>query len=254
MERFAGKVAVVTGASAGIGAAIAEELVKNGVIVAGLARRVEKVEELAKKINEKKGCFTRKDKSKGKLYAFKCDMTKEADIVSAFKNIVSKLGSISILINSAGMMKITDLINGDTAKWKSTFDTNVLGLSIATREGVQNMKNNRTEGHIIHINSLAGHIVADFPGINVYGASKYAVTALAETLRLDLNREKLPIKVTNISPGYVKTEFQTAAGFEGGVLPLPPLYALDIAEAVIYALSTPPHVNIKELTLQAVGS
>jgi len=242
MDRFVGKVAVITGASAGIGVAIVEELVKSGLIVAGLARRVERVEELAKQL---KG-------EKGKLYAFKCDMTKEEEIVSAFKEITSKLGNISILVNNAGMMKISDLIQGDTEIWKQTLDTNVLGLCIATREAVQNMKAHGTKGHIIHMNSIAGHRVADFPGVNVYGASKYAVTALAETLRLDINREKLNIKVTSISPGYVKTDFQAAAGI--GELPFPPLFASDLSDAVLYVLSTPPHVNINEIILQAVGS
>lgn len=71
-----------------------------------------------------------------------------------------------------------------------------MGLCIATKEAVQNMKANNTQGHIIHINSIAGHVVMDFPGTDVYTASKHAVTALAETLRLEVNREKLPIKVT----------------------------------------------------------
>lgn len=243
LDRFVGKVAVVTGASSGIGEAIAEQLVKNGVIVAGLARRVERVEQFSKKLSGEKG----------KLHAFKCDMTKEAEIVSAFKQVVSKLGNISILVNNAGLMQQTDLINGDAAKWKLTLDTNILGLSIATREAVQNMKAKSTQGHIIHINSVMGHKVMDFPGANVYGATKYAVTALAETLRLDISREKLPIKVTSISPGYVKTEFQAVAGLPSD-LPFPPLYPPDVADAVIFAVSTPPHVNINEVTVQAVGS
>lgn len=240
IDKFVGKVAVVTGASSGIGAAIVEELVKSGVIVAGLARRVDRVKELAQKLGGEKG----------KLYAFKCDMTKEGDIISAFKEIISKLGNISILVNNAGILKLNGLIDGDTQVWKNTIDTNVLGLCIATREAVQNIKASGTEGHIIHINSTLGHSVADFPGLNVYGATKFAVTALAETLRLDINREKLPIRVTSVSPGYVKTEIFGDAGD----LPIPGLEAVDVAEAVIYALSTPPHVNVKEVTLQAVGS
>lgn len=243
LDRFVGKVAVVTGASAGIGEAIVEQLVKNGVIVAGLARRVDRVEELSKKLSGEKG----------KLHAFKCDMTKEEEIVSVFKQVVSKLGNIYILVNNAGLAQQTDLINGDAAKWRVVLDTNILGLSIATREAIQNMKANKTQGHIFHINSIAGHKVIDWPGVNVYGATKYAVTALAETLRMDVSREKLPIKVTSISPGYVKTEFQAVAGLPSE-LPIAPLYSPDVADAVIYALSTPPHVNINEVTLQAVGS
>lgn len=242
MDKFVGKVAIVTGASAGIGEAIVEELVKSGVIVAGLARRVDKVEAIAKKLSGEKG----------KLHAFKCDMTKEQDITSTFNEIIKKLGNVHILINNAGLSLATDLINGDTDKWKTVIDTNIVGLCIATREAVQNMKANGTKGHVIHINSVLGHVVMDFPGLNVYGATKYAVTALAETLRLDINREKLPIKVTSVSPGYVKTEFQAVAGI--GPLPFPGLSSLDVAEAVTYALSTAPHVNVKEIIIEATGN
>lgn len=244
LDRFVGKVAIVTGASAGIGVAIVEQLVKNGVIVAGLARRVELIEELAKKLSGEKG----------KLHAFKCDISKEGDIVSVFKEIVRKLGNISILVNNAGLARQTDLINGDTEKWKLTLDTNVLGLSIATREAIQNMKENGTQGHIIHINSVLGHKVVQYPDfhLNIYGATKYAVTALTETLRLDISREKLPIKITSVSPGYVRTEFLSAASYPDEATP--PLFSPDVADAVIFALSTPPHVNINEVILQAVGS
>lgn len=242
LDRFVGKVAIVTGASAGIGAAIVEELVKGGLIVAGFARRVDRIEALAKKLSG----------SKGKLHAFKCDMTKENDIKSAIKEVTQKLGPIHVLINNAGMMQITSLINGDTEKWKTTLDTNILGLCIATREVVQNMKANGTAGHIVHINSVLGHKVIDFPGVNVYGATKYAVTCLTETLKNEIKAEKLPIKVTSISPGYVKTEFQAAAGMQTEIA-YPPLYAPDIADAVYYALATPAHVNVDEVQVQALG-
>ncbi|KAL1513591.1 hypothetical protein ABEB36_002985 [Hypothenemus hampei] len=234
IKRFEGKVAVVTGASSGIGAAISEELVKNGIIVAGLARRTEKVEELSKNLSGKKG----------KLHAFKCDLTKEEDIVSVFEEIKNKLGPINILVNNAGLSQKGSLIDGDTKAWKTVLDTNILGLCIATREAVQDMKTNNTKGHIIHINSVLGHQVIDYAGLNVYGPSKYAVTALAQTLRFDINREKLPIKITSVSPGYVKTEFQQVAGLETLPPAVPGLAGEDVADAVIYTLSTPPSVNI----------
>ncbi|CAG9766549.1 unnamed protein product [Ceutorhynchus assimilis] len=241
MERFQGKVAVVTGASAGIGASIVEDLVKNGVIVAGLARRINRVEDLAKKLSNKKG----------KLHAFKCDMTKEEEIKEAIGQVIEKLGPIHILVNNAGLMQEATLINGDTQAWKTTLDTNILGLCIATREVVQNMKANNTLGHIIHINSVLGHKIMDFPGLNVYPATKYAVTCLAGSLMSELKHEKLRIKVTSISPGYVKTEFQAVAGLPNET-PIPALYGPDVADAVIYALSTPPHVNVNEVTVEAI--
>ncbi|KAH1015302.1 hypothetical protein HUJ05_013056 [Dendroctonus ponderosae] len=235
LERFIGKVAVVTGASAGIGAAIVEELVKNGLIVAGLARRINKIEKIAHKLSGQKGT----------LCAFKCDLTEESQIIATVEEVIGTLGPISILINNAGLSQHTSLLRGETKKWKTVLDTNILGLCIVTREVAQNIIANKTAGHIIHINSVLGHVVLDIPGLNMYGPTKYAVTSLAETLRLEINREKLHVKVTSISPGYVKTEFQDIAEF--GELPMPALHPADVADAVIYALSTPPHVNVCKL-------
>ncbi|XP_030758791.1 farnesol dehydrogenase-like [Sitophilus oryzae] len=240
LERFQGEVAVVTGAAAGIGKAIVEELVKKGIIVAGLDIRPERLPEVALALS----------KEKGQLHVFKCDMKKEVEIKSTIREVIKKLGNIHILVNNAGVFQATDLINGDTEKWKTTIETNMLGNLIATREVVQNMKENNTEGHIVHINSILGHAVSDLPNLNVYPATQHAITALAETLRLDLKRENLNIKVTSISPGYVKTELQSAAG----VGEIPSLNGSDVAEAVIYALATAPHINVSELRIEAVGS
>lgn len=102
-----------------------------------------------------------------------------------------------ILINNAGGAGLsTNLIEGDTEVWKRVFDLNVLGLCIATREAVKNMKENNVDGHIIHINSIAGHKVLNVPNFNVYPASKFAVTALTETLRQELNSIGSKIKIT----------------------------------------------------------
>ena len=152
----------------------------------GLARRSERVEDLAKQLEGKKG----------KLHAVKTDISKEEDILKAFKWVSDNLGPVHILINNAGIIQQTNLTEGDTEKWKKIFDTNVLGLCIATREAVKIMKANKIDGHIVHINSVAGHKVPNFPGLNVYPASKYAVTALTETLRQELNHLGLKIKIT----------------------------------------------------------
>lgn len=87
-------------------------------------------------------------------------------------------------------------MDGDTEAWKTIFDVNVLGLCIATREAVKSMKENNIDGHIVHINSVVGHQVINYPGLNVYPASKHAVTALTETLRLEFNSLGLKIKIT----------------------------------------------------------
>lgn len=152
----------------------------------GLARRHEKVEDLSKKLNSEKG----------KLYAIKADMTKEEDILQAFKWVKENLGPVHVLVNNAGGAQLTTLVDGDAAVWKSTFDLNVLGLCIATREAVKDMRANNVDGHIIHINSMLGHKIAPIPFFNVYPASKFAVTALTETLRNELNSIGSKIKIT----------------------------------------------------------
>ena len=152
----------------------------------GVARRSERIEERAKQLSSKKG----------KLYAIKADFSKEEDILKVFKWSKDNLGPVHILINNAGRGGNTNLTEGETEHWKNVFDLNVLGLSIATREAVKLMKENKINGHIIHVNSVFGHKVTHFANLNVYPASKFAVTALTETLRQELNHEGLKIKVT----------------------------------------------------------
>ncbi|KAK4880620.1 hypothetical protein RN001_008766 [Aquatica leii] len=250
MDRWRNKVAIVTGASFGIGAAIAEYLVKEEVLVVGLARSQDKLKELSKKLNKDKTYF----------HFYVTDITKEEDILKAFKWTIDTLGPIHILINNAGITRFSGLTDGKTNTWKEILDTNVMGLCIATREAIQNMKENNVDGHIIHINSVAGHSTP--APMNVYGASKYAVTSLTESLRLQLVSEKSKIKVTSISPGYVETNLLTSAFAQSElpdpqmaeeILKMPALQSEDIAESVLYTLSTPPHVQVHELIIKPVG-
>ncbi|KAK4874251.1 hypothetical protein RN001_013611 [Aquatica leii] len=245
MERWVGKVVLVTGASAGCGAAIVTQLVENGLKVVGLARRKEKVEEIAKSLEGKSG----------KLYPYAGDVTKEEDILNCFKWTKENVGPISILINNAGIKRNTNLISGDTDLWRETFETNVIGLCIATREAVKDMQANNIDGHIIHINSLAGHRVSTVVVTNVYPASKFAVTALTETLRMELNSIGSKIKITSISPGAVKTEFRQASNLkedEEKLSKKPILLPSDVVDAVFYALSTPPHVQVHDILIHPI--
>lgn len=144
------------------------------------------MEALAKKLEGKKG----------KFFAIKADLTQEQDILNAFKWVKQNLGPISVLINNAGRIELTTLIDGDTNAWKTTVDLNVIGLCIATREAVRDMRENNIDGHIVHINSVGGHQVPPLPNINIYPATKFAVTALTETLRNELNSIGSRIKIT----------------------------------------------------------
>ncbi|KAF5288865.1 hypothetical protein FQA39_LY03744 [Lamprigera yunnana] len=245
MKKWKGKMAVVTGASAGIGAALVERLLKEGMIVIGIARRKEKIQEIQTRLNE--AC-------EGKLHAFCCDVTKEGDILRTFKWLSNNYGPIHVLINNAGISRITSLSAGCTKFWTEIVNTNVLGLCTTTREALRNMKEHKVDGHIIHINSTGGHFLSEIP-FHIYTATKYAVTALTETLRLELKEANSKIKITDISPGYVDTEIIEATSLASGGLiskeaaekfrtENPSLNAEDVVDAVVYALSTPPHVQV----------
>ncbi|RZC39099.1 adh short, KR, NAD binding 10, and/or Epimerase domain containing protein [Asbolus verrucosus] len=248
MERWIGKIAVVTGASSGIGAAIAGRLVKEGVKVAGLGRRVERIEENAKKLSEEKG----------ELHAIKTDVTKEEDILNAFKWVADNLGPVSILINSAGIYRDPPLMSGKTEEWKAVIDTNVMGLCIATREAIKSMQANKIDGHILHINSYLGHKIPASPGLSIYATSKSAVTTLTETMRHELIAAGSKIKISSVSPGMVETEMTVFSKIlsEERLNLLKQLASIkdeDVVDALIYNLSTPPHVQVHEMIIKPVG-
>ncbi|KAJ8965100.1 hypothetical protein NQ317_010503 [Molorchus minor] len=203
------KVAVVTGASAGIGASIAVKLVEAGVKVIGLARRIERVEDIALKLEGKPGM----------LYAVKCDISKRR---RHFPGVCVDQGESRA---------------GNVGDWRQVIDTNVMGLAIATREAIKMMQENAIDGHIVNVNSVAGHIVPPLPLQNLYPASKHA----------------------SVSPGLVDTEIFAASGHveDPEVRRLldiaPSLRPEDVADAILYALGTPPHVQIAELIIKPIG-
>jgi len=255
MERWSGRVALVTGASSGIGAAIAKDLVKHGMKVVGVARRIEKIEEMK---NSLKGCS-------GTLYAVKADVSKEDEVVAAFKWVKNNLGGVDVLINNAGITGKSSLHDGPVSQWRSVVDLNLLGLSICTKEALQSMKERGVDdGHIIHISSINGHGVPQHSlqyGLMMYSATKNAVQVLTEGLRRELVEKKSKIKVTSICPGMVHTEILTVCGHEipGGqsldefYAGVPHLKSQDISDAVTYVLGTPPHVQIHDLIIKPVG-
>lgn len=192
MDRWIEKTAVVTGASSGIGAAICVDLIKAGVNVVGLARRKERIEALKEKIPAS---------ATGKLYAIKCDLTQESDIKSAFNWIEGNLGGTDILVNNAGIIKTMNLLDAEnTTNLRETIDTNILAVAICSREAFQSMKKRGINGHIIHINSGAGHkipyFVGLYPSFNIYPSTKFAVTAMTEVMRQELQSFGTKIKVT----------------------------------------------------------
>ncbi|XP_053688049.1 farnesol dehydrogenase-like [Sabethes cyaneus] len=247
MDRWKNRVAAVTGASAGIGWAISRALIQSGMIVVGMARRAEKIEELKLSLPAN---------VRDRLHACKCDVNNEQDIIAAFKMIDSKFGGADVLINNAGVLKDTLLIKpGNTQLIRDVVDTNIVGLIICAREAYQSMKRRNVDGHIVNMNSVVGHGVPvgvdTLTTYNVYPATKHAVTAITETLRIELLNDNNKVKVTSISPGAVKTDI-----FNDPQLlkkPIPFLEPDDIANSVVHVISTPKHVEIKELTIKPLG-
>uniref|UniRef100_A0A2K6BCU9 Dehydrogenase/reductase 11 n=1 Tax=Macaca nemestrina TaxID=9545 RepID=A0A2K6BCU9_MACNE len=227
MERWRDRLALVTGASGGIGAAVARALVQQGLKVVGCARTIPVGfhRSLA-------ACRLPRD-----FDPYRCDLSNEEDILSMFSAIRSQ--------HSVHLIALPGL------------QVNVLALSICTREAYQSMKErNVDDGHIININSMSGHRVLPLSVTHFYSATKYAVTALTEGLRQELREAQTHIRATCISPGVVETQFafklhdkdpeKAAATYEQ----MKCLKPEDVAEAVIYVLSTPPHIQIGDIQMR----
>ncbi|CAH0713962.1 unnamed protein product, partial [Brenthis ino] len=238
MERWSDKVAVVTGASSGIGEALTLRLANLGLVVVGLARRVEMVEKLVSQVV-----------GKGSLYARKCDISNTEDIEATFQWIEEKFGGIDILINNAGTLNkggIFDVGGLSDEAILSTINVNFCGLVMCSRKAIASMTKRNFDGHIVNINSIAGHYIPFSLFFNVYPATKHAVTAFTATLLNELATVKSKIKVTSVSPGLVKTQLVTDdVGSE-----VPILQPDDVVDAIVFILSTPPNVNISELSIQ----
>ncbi|KAL0973191.1 hypothetical protein UPYG_G00200110 [Umbra pygmaea] len=251
MDRWKGRVALVTGASVGIGAAICKALVQQGMKVIGCARDVEKIEKLAAECE----CAGHS----GSLIPYRCDLSNEVDILSMFSAIKTLHQGVDVCINNAGLAHPESLLSGKTDGWRAMIDVNILALTICTREAYKSMRERSVDdGNIVNINSMSGHRVVHSADTHFYSATKYAVTALTEGLRQELREANTHIRATSISPGMVETEFafrlhilhpeKAAASYEN----MKCLEAVDIASAVTYVLGTPPHVNIGDVQMRPV--
>lgn len=244
------KIALITGASAGIGKACAEVFAREGFNLILTARRLEKLEVLAEKLKEEFDI---------EIKTIQMDVRSKEDVQKGWSSLSEVWQRVDILVNNAGLSQGLDpIFSGDTDDWDRMIDTNIKGLLYVSRTVLPQMKD-RKSGHVINIGSIAGKEV--YPNGNVYCATKHAVDALNKAMRIDL----LPysIKVSALHPGAVETEFSIVrfkgdkerAGkvYEG----FEPLHAQDIAEAAWFMVSRPAHVTINEMlimpTAQANG-
>jgi len=236
------KVAIITGASSGIGFATALALSKAGAKVAIGARRTDMLSELEKKIKE----------NGGEVYSQKLDVTKKNECSSFVDNVLKKWGTVDILVNNAGLMPLSFFKNLKVDEWDQMIDVNIKGVLYCTGAVVTHMLENKS-GHIINISSVAGRIV--FPAGSVYCATKHAITAFSEGLRQELSVRK-NIRVTCIEPGVVATELtntitdESLQGFVENAKKMESLQAEDIANAIVYAVESPNHVNVNEILIR----
>ena len=237
-----GKVAIITGASSGIGFATALALSKAGAKVAIGARRTDMLSELQKKIKE----------NGGDVYSQKLDVTKKNECNSFVDNVLKKWGTVDILVNNAGLMPLSFFKNLKIDEWDQMIDVNIKGVLYCTGAVVTHMLENKS-GHIINISSVAGRVV--FPAGSVYCATKHAITAFSEGLRQELSVRK-NIRVTCIEPGVVATELtntitdESLQGFVENAKKMEALQAEDIANAIVYAVESPNHVNVNEILIR----
>ena len=242
MAAFSSSRVLITGASSGIGAATAEAFCREGakeVIVTG--RREEQLRSLAEGWSDRYDCD---------VAAVIHDVRDRAATEALAKDNPG-LFDVDILVNNAGLARGTDpMQSADPTDWEEMLDTNVLGLLYMTRNVVPAMLA-KGSGHIVNLGSVAGRWV--YPGGGVYAATKHAVRALSEGLRMDLQGSG--IRVTNIEPGLVETEFSIVRyrGDEARAKKVyadtRPLRAADVADTILWCCDRPPHVNVQELVL-----
>jgi len=236
------KIALITGATSGIGEACAHLFARENYNLILTGRRLDRLEKLAKKLNTKYNT---------EIAVSSFDVRDREQVLSNLDGLPAKWKKVNVLINNAGLSQGLDpLQKGSIDDWDTMIDTNIKGLLYVSKV-VSNWMVENKFGHIINLGSIAGKEV--YPNGNVYCATKHAVDALSKGMRIDL----LPygIKVTAVHPGAVETEFSEVRfkgdterakkvydGFE-------PLVAEDVAETIWFAVSRPAHVNINELVV-----
>ncbi|XP_054269804.1 dehydrogenase/reductase SDR family member 11-like [Macrosteles quadrilineatus] len=238
MDRWKGRVAVVTGASGGIGAAVARRLVEKGMTVVGLARRETAMQEMADSLVDAGAA--------GKFIPRKCDLALESELVAAYAWVDSTLGGADVIVNNAGLADNSPLLEASTDAWRMMLDVNVLSLAVSTKLALTSMMARGVDdGHVVNINSLLGHkVIGNL--LPFYTATKWAVTALCQSFQNELCVRQSHIRVSSICPGLTRTGL--LPNFEEGKMAAA-LDPSDIADAVEYTLAAPSSVIVAEVKL-----
>lgn len=245
---LSGKVALVTGASSGIGEATALELARAGATVALAARRADRLSGLVQRIESEGG----PNFGRPRALALAADMTVEAEAIKAVEDTVAQLGSIDILINSAGVMQAGGVEGADLAEFRRVYEINVFGTLYCCAAAVPHMLK-QGGGDIINVTSLAGR--KGGPETNAYSGSKHAANAMTDAMRQELGGRN--IRVAILMPGATRTEvgdsisnpnwrkaIQAHVAKDGAVDPS------EIGETIVFMLTMPRHVNISEISIR----
>lgn len=241
MAKLDGKVAVITGASSGIGEATAEALAAEGASVVVAARRKDRLQDLVGRI----------EGNGGRVLSVAADVTEEQQAHDLIKQATDELGRVDILVNNAGIMQLSKIEKGLSDEWRRMFDVNVMGLLYVTDATIGKMKE-QGSGHIVNISSVAGRKSGIFRG--AYAGTKFAVNAISEALRVELLEDN--VRVTIIEPGAVETELaghitdEEAKEGMSGILNLETLQPEDIANAIVYAVTQPERVSVNEVLIR----
>lgn len=242
LQPLDGRVALVTGASSGIGEATALKLAEAGAQVALVARRKDRLNELGARIR----------KAGGRAHVIPADLSREDEAARAVRETEAAFGRLDILVNNAGVMYLEPVIEADLGRWRRMLELNVLGLIAATQAALPGMRQRR-DGHVVNVSSTAGRFAN--PNSAGYAATKFGVVGFSEALRREVYKDN--IRVTVIEPGLVATELRehiahedvrnaTNAWAEG----LRQLQGEDIANAILFVVSQPSHVNINEILIR----
>ncbi|MBD1832193.1 SDR family NAD(P)-dependent oxidoreductase [Cyanobacteria bacterium FACHB-472] len=237
-----GKVAIVTGASAGIGEATAIALAAEGAQVAIAARRFDRLNAVCDRIAT----------AGGKALPIVADITDETQVQNLVEKANAQLGRVDILVNNAGIALSGNIEGANTSDWRRMIDLNVLGLMYATHAVLPILKAQGT-GHIVNISSVAGRTAR--VGIGGYNATKWGVNGFSESLRQEVCKHN--IRVTIIEPGMVDTEIDSyitdpiaKQRTEERRKSIVPLQSEDVAAAIVYAVTQPPRVNVNEILIR----
>ncbi|MFE4217243.1 SDR family oxidoreductase [Streptomyces sp. NPDC056844] len=236
-----GHVALVTGAGSGIGRATARALAEAGASVAVAGRRVGRLEELRDEL-EAEG---------HRVLVVELDVTDEQAVAAAVRSTTEQLGRLDILVNNAGLMLLGPVENADTTDWTRMMDTNVMGLMYMTHAALPELI--RNQGTVVQISSVAARVVGR--GSAVYNAAKFAVNGFSEGLRHEVTERG--VRVVVIEPGTVETELRehithapSKAAITERVAKIRQLQSEDIAAAVLYAVTAPPHATVNEILIR----